>query len=73
VVANPLSTFNGQNASGTWTLFISDLAGADSGTLNGWSLQFTGTDAAVPEPATVGFAALGIVAILARIRAQRRR
>ena len=68
VVANPLSTFNGENASGTWTLFISDLANADVGTLKGWSIQFTGTGAEVPEPGTMGLLGLGLAGILVKTR-----
>lgn len=64
VVANPLSVFNGQNAAGTWTLFISDLAVADSGTLRAWSLDFTGTVPGVPEPSTLGLTALAFGSLL---------
>jgi subtilisin-like proprotein convertase family protein len=66
VVNNPLSVFDGKNAFGTWTLFVSDLAAADTGTLNGWSLQFTGElpPEVVPEPATVFLLGGGIVALL---------
>ncbi len=35
----PLSTFDGEEANGTWTLRILDNANGDSGTLNSWSLQ----------------------------------
>ena len=35
-----LSTFDGENGNGTWTLTVSDAyVSADSGTLNGWSLE----------------------------------
>jgi subtilisin-like proprotein convertase family protein len=33
-----LSTFNGQNANGTWTLRVYDDAGGDVGSLQGWSV-----------------------------------
>ncbi|MFK7886542.1 MAG: proprotein convertase P-domain-containing protein [Gammaproteobacteria bacterium] len=36
--SNPLSVFNGEDLAGTWTLNISDNAGADLGTLNEWCL-----------------------------------
>lgn len=36
--ANPLSTFDGEPAAGTWTLTIEDLAGADVGILQSWGL-----------------------------------
>ncbi|HKX56808.1 MAG TPA: IPTL-CTERM sorting domain-containing protein [Xanthomonadales bacterium] len=35
---NLLSTFDGLNGNGTWSLMVEDLAGGDSGTLNDWSL-----------------------------------
>jgi len=38
---NPLSTFDYENLSGTWTLTVSDGADADIGTLEYWSLQPT--------------------------------
>jgi subtilisin-like proprotein convertase family protein len=37
----PLSTFDGEDATGTWTLEITDDAGLDVGTLLSWSLSFT--------------------------------
>ncbi|MGI2258832.1 S8 family serine peptidase [Shewanella sp. GXUN23E] len=37
-----LSNFNGEMALGTWTLKVSDNAGADLGTLNSWGLVITG-------------------------------
>ncbi|MFI5397127.1 MAG: proprotein convertase P-domain-containing protein [Candidatus Binatia bacterium] len=36
---NPLSTFNGQTAAGTWKLQIFDREAGDTGTLQGWGLQ----------------------------------
>ena len=42
VVTAPLSQFNGEDAQGTWTLFIADMADADIGTLNAWSLEVSG-------------------------------
>ena len=44
-----LSSFNGGNANGTWTLYFADVAGGDTSTLNSWSLEI----AAVPEPASI--------------------
>jgi subtilisin-like proprotein convertase family protein len=42
VVVNPLSQFDGENALGTWTLVIDDQGVWDTGSLNAWSLEFTG-------------------------------
>ncbi len=42
--AEPLSAFNGQNASGFWTLEIKDSTPADNGSLNGWSLTIKGDE-----------------------------
>ncbi len=35
----PLSAFNGENPNGTWTLFVSDNAAGDLGSITGWSLD----------------------------------
>ncbi|MFH1918930.1 MAG: C25 family cysteine peptidase, partial [Planctomycetota bacterium] len=43
-----LSTFDGENANGAWTLEITDTASWDTGTLNNWSLEI-----AVEEPHTL--------------------
>jgi subtilisin-like proprotein convertase family protein len=37
-----LANFNGQNSAGTWTLFVSDNANIDVGTLNQWCIVLTG-------------------------------
>jgi subtilisin-like proprotein convertase family protein len=37
----PLSVLNGKSAAGTWQLTITDDAGGDTGTLDGWQLQLT--------------------------------
>jgi hypothetical protein len=60
-ISQPFSVFNGENAAGTWTLFLSDRAASDVGTLEAWSIQFT------PEPATLSLLALGGL-LLARRR-----
>ncbi|MBI4558543.1 MAG: FG-GAP repeat protein, partial [Candidatus Hydrogenedentes bacterium] len=39
-----LSDFDGEDAGGTWTLAVSDNAGADVGTLNSWSLRIVYAD-----------------------------
>lgn len=63
-----LSSFNGLDASGDWTLFIVDNAQFGQGTLVSWSLQITG----IPEPATWA-TALGLTATLTFVVARRRR
>jgi cysteine-rich repeat protein len=37
--AEPLSAFAGQQAAGNWTLVVTDDAGGDAGTLDGWGLE----------------------------------
>lgn len=44
VGTNPLAIFNGENASGIWTVSIRDWAAADVGRLHDWSIMFTGVD-----------------------------
>ncbi len=39
---DPLSTFNGLDAQGDWTLKVSDHAGVDLGYIDAWSLNFDG-------------------------------
>jgi subtilisin-like proprotein convertase family protein/subtilisin family serine protease len=51
----PLSAFNGQNASGTWTLSVSDRASIDVGTLTSWSLAITGVPTGGNTPPTANF------------------
>jgi len=51
----PLSSFNGVDPNGNWTLFITDLSPGGVGTLQSFDLNVTG----VPEPATVWLLALG--------------
>ena len=51
-----LSSFNGVDPNGTWTLFFADQAGGNTSTLNGWSLDIT----AVPEPVNVAMAIFGV-------------
>ncbi|MES2707917.1 MAG: PEP-CTERM sorting domain-containing protein [Verrucomicrobiota bacterium] len=52
-----LNAFNGQDASGLWTLFAADRSSGALGTFSGWSLTITGE--AVPEPGSAITALLG--------------
>lgn len=45
-----LDTFNGESMNGDWTLFVSDNAGLDTGTLNGWSMVLTAASDSEPTP-----------------------
>jgi subtilisin-like proprotein convertase family protein len=46
----PLSTFDGKNANGTWTLTVVDDAGTDLGTLSSWRLAARGAICSPPPP-----------------------
>ncbi|MBV7314110.1 S8 family serine peptidase [Shewanella sp. NIFS-20-20] len=50
-----LSAFNGESAMGTWTLNVSDNAGADLGTLNSWGLVFSAVGDGTPAAPEAGF------------------
>ncbi len=55
VPESALGAFIGQDPNGTWKLTITDVLPLDAGTLNGWSLDLTGTDGCDPgatPPAT---------------------
>ncbi len=47
---SPLSVFDGQDANGNWTLNVSDNAAIDIGTLNRFSLIFSGTTCCIAAP-----------------------
>lgn len=59
-----LTSLNGLNPSGAWTLYIGDSAGGDTGQLDSWSLSIS----AVPEPATIGLLAIGALGLIRRRR-----
>jgi len=66
-----LSSFNGLNPNGNWTLFIADVSGGDQITVGTWTLSMN--IAAVPEPRSIvegGIAALfmGVLVGLYRLR-----
>ena len=49
------SAFNGEVATGDWTLTVSDNVGSDTGTLNVWALNITGIGEVSPQPPQAGF------------------
>jgi subtilisin-like proprotein convertase family protein len=55
-----LSSFNGGSGSGTWTLFLADVAGGQQSVIETWSVEIT--TVAVPEPGTAGLIAFGLIA-----------
>lgn len=70
--SNLLSSFNGTNPNGTWSLYVDDDTAVDGGTIGGgWSLTIT---SAIPEPSTwtlFGGGLLGTIA-LGYLRRRRR-
>jgi len=55
-----LDDFNGEAAVGLWSLRVSDNAGADTGTLNGWCLTTEVTQMGVVPVAVSSFEAMGV-------------
>ena len=49
------AAFNGQSTLGDWTLNVKDVAAEDTGTLNNWSVTFTGIGDVAPAAPTAGF------------------
>ena len=47
-----LSSFNGLDPNGSWTLFVADVSPISTGALKSWTLDLT--VAPIPEPGTVG-------------------
>jgi FlaG/FlaF family flagellin (archaellin) len=68
--ANPstagLTSFNGLNGDGTWTLFLADVVsgGGDPGVVS-WGLEIN----SVPEPTNVALGIFGVCAVAGRLRA----
>ncbi|WP_102797806.1 S8 family serine peptidase [Bowmanella denitrificans] len=50
-----VDAFNGEVATGDWTLSVSDNAAQDTGTLNRWSLTITGIGEVLPAPPDAAF------------------
>jgi hypothetical protein len=59
-----LSSFNGLDANGEWTLFVADVSSGDQMTVNSWSIEIQG----VPEPSTAVITTLSVLGLLRRRR-----
>jgi len=57
-----LGVFNDQDANGTWTLFVADMASGGISVLNSWQLQIN----PVPEPSSLNVLLLGVGLSVAR-------
>jgi len=65
--STPLSSFDGSNPNGTWTLFLADLSSGGQSTVVSWGVDIT----TVPEPATVAVLGMGMAGTLVWIRRRR--
>lgn len=66
-----LSSFNGSNPNGTWTLFLADLSGGGQSSVVSWGLGITTVP--VPEPSTLSFIVMGGLGAILVVRRQRRK
>ncbi len=62
-----LSSFEGLDPNGQWTLFVADLSGGDVHQLNSWGLEVNAPIHSVPEPENRGAAGLVFVGIFGLI------
>jgi len=63
-----LSSFNGYDANGVWTLFLADLSAGDQSTLVSWTIDIT----TVPEPSTMALTGVGLAGVMLLIRRRTR-
>jgi subtilisin-like proprotein convertase family protein len=74
-----LSSFQGQDANGQWTLFVADVSGGDLHQLNSWGLELNAPSASVPDSGNtavlllVGMAGVSLTAWCRRWAARVRR
>ena len=64
------TAFSGETTQGTWTLFISDNAGFDNGSLGGWGVTISSSVTAMPEPGP-GFLFVVAIGVVLRRRGKR--
>ena len=54
-ITNNLADFDGEDPTGTWTLFVSDNAGGDTGQVDVWGMQIQGATLGLDENTLEGF------------------
>ena len=60
--------FGGSSTAATWTLFVSDNAGGDTGDVGSWGISFV-SSAAIPEPGSLALlSVLGVACVVRRRR-----
>lgn len=59
-----LASFGGGNTNGNWTLFVADMSGGESHTLESWSMTITG----IPEPSGAALIGVGLIGLMLRRR-----